>query len=118
MELAEPLSAEGLTYLRALARRPNDRCLGADREKEKMSESMEKLEARVKSLEAAVGALVACLARVGVEGRVPSISDYEALVGLSDMMMMGEPGIPKNAAPVLRSYASQIADAEGWGESR
>ena len=50
MELAEPLSAEGLTYLRALARRPNDRCLGADREKEKMSESMEKLEARVKSL--------------------------------------------------------------------
>ena len=82
-----------------------------------MSESMEKLEARVKSLEAAVGALVACLARVGVEGRVPSISDYEAL-GLSDMMMMGEPGIPKNAAAVLRSYASQIADAEGWGESR
>ena len=35
------------------------------------------------------------------------------------MMMMGEPGIPKNAATVLRSYASQIAAAEGWaGDSR
>jgi len=73
----------------------------------------EKLEARVESLEAAVGALVACLARVGMGGRVPSINDYEAL-GLSDMMLMGEPGIPKNAASVLRNYARQIADAEGW----
>ena len=33
---------------------------------------------------------------------------------LSNMMMMGEPGIPKNAATILRSYASQIAAAEGW----
>ena len=31
------------------------------------------------------------------------------------MMMMGEPGIPKNAATILRSYASQIAAAGGLG---
>ena len=41
----------------------------------------------------------------------PSIS--EALE-LSNMMMMGEPGIPKNTATILRSYASQISAAEGW----
>ena len=48
-----------------------------------------------------------------LEGRVPLISDYEALE-LSDMMMMSEPGIPKNSPTILRSYASQIAAAESW----
>ena len=78
-----------------------------------MSESTEKLEARVESLEAAVGALVACLVRLGVTGRAPEINDYQAL-GLP-APAFGDVGYPKNAAATLRGYADQIAAAEGWG---
>ena len=81
-----------------------------------MMESMvgtQQLEDRVKFLEAAVGALIERLTRVGVEGSGPSIIACEAL-GLSNMMEMGELWTRKNAATVLRSYASQGADAEGW----
>ena len=70
---------------------------------------IEKMEAEIADLRNAVGALIACLVRVGVEGRAPFIGDQETL-GLRSKM--GHIGIPPNAAKILRRYASEAAAAD------
>ena len=67
------------------------------------------LAARVESLEHAIGAIITCLVRVGIEGRAISVNDSEVL-GLP--LMMGKIGIPKEAATILRRYAAQASNAE------
>ena len=67
------------------------------------------LEAKVESLEQAIGAIIACLVRVGVEGRAMSMNDCEVL-GLPPRM--GTIGIPKEAANILRRYVSVASSAE------
>ena len=67
------------------------------------------LAAKVESLEHAIGAIIACLVRVGIEGRAISVNDSEVL-GLP--LRAGRIGIPKEAANILRRYASEASNAE------
>ena len=72
-------------------------------------EKIERLEAEVKSLRLGMGALIACLVRVGVEGRFPFADDSRVL-GLP--MAVGTAGIPPAAAEILRRYSTEAATAE------
>ena len=67
------------------------------------------LAAKVESLEHAIGALITCLVRVGIEGRAISVNDSEVL-GLP--LRAGRIGIPKEAATILRRYAQEASNAE------
>ena len=68
-----------------------------------------KMEAEILGLRKAVGALIVCLVRVGVQGRAPFFEDQEEL-GLPSRM--GHIGIPPNAARILRSYAKEAVAAD------
>ena len=70
---------------------------------------VKELAAKVESLEHAMGAVIACLVRVGIEGRAISVNDSEAL-GLP--LRAGRIGIPKEAANILRRYAHEASNAE------
>ena len=72
-------------------------------------QKIERLEAEVKSLRLGMGALIACLVRVGVEGRFPFADDSQRL-GLP--VVAGRAGIPPAAAEILRSYSQEAAAAE------
>ena len=67
------------------------------------------LQTKVESLEHAIGAVIACLVRVGIEGRAISLNDCEVL-GLPPRM--GAIGIPKEAANILRRYVAEARNAE------
>ena len=60
-------------------------------------------------LKKAIGAIIACLIRVGIEGRAISVNDSEVL-GLQ--LGAGRIGIPKEAAKILHRYAKEAANAE------
>ena len=68
-----------------------------------------KMKAEIVDLRKAVGALIVCLVRVGVQGRAPFFEDQEAL-GLP--ARMGHVGIPTTAARILRRYAREASEAE------
>ena len=70
---------------------------------------VEELTAKVESLEHAIGAIIACLVRVGIEGRAISVNDSEVL-GLP--LRAGRIGIPKEAANILRRYVHEASNAE------
>ena len=76
---------------------------------ETVQQRVERLEAEVKNLRLGMGALIACLVRVGIEGRFP-FSDDSQVLGLP--MEMGRAGIPPAAARILRRYRSEAAAAE------
>ena len=69
--------------------------------------SEQSLEERVKSLEEAVGVLIACLVRIGVEGRPPIINDCEAL-GIPVTMHIG---YPEKGMEALKRYRDEAAAA-------
>ncbi len=76
---------------------------------ETAQQKIERLEAEVKNLRLGMGALIACLVRVGVEGRFPFADDSQTL-GLP--IAMGKAGIPPAAARILRGYSREAAAAE------
>lgn len=67
------------------------------------------LKREVAELQRAIGAIIACLVRVGIEGRAISVNDSEVL-GLE--LRSGRIGIPKEAANILHRYAQEAANAE------
>ena len=76
---------------------------------ETAQQKIERLEAEVKNLRLGMGALIACLVRVGVEGRYPFVDDSQVL-GLP--IAAGKAGIPPAAAKILRRYSTEAATAE------
>ena len=67
------------------------------------------LKREVAELKRAIGAIIACLVRVGIEGRAISVNDSEVL-GLE--VRAGRIGIPREAANILHRYAQEAANAE------
>ncbi len=76
---------------------------------EQQDREIEELKRKVEGLEEAIGALMACIVRVGIEGRVPVSNDTEKL-GMGTVV--GEVGIPKGVAKTLSRYASRALAAE------
>ena len=80
-----------------------------------VQQRFERLEERVEQLEDAVGALIACIIRIGVDGRAPHVDDQKKL-GLSPRS--AEPGIPPAAAKALAKFRKQIVAAESSSTRR
>ena len=76
---------------------------------EAVRQKIERLEAEIKHLRLGMGALIACLVRVGVEGRSPFLDDAQVLGLPGDV---GRIGIPPAAAKILRRYRGEAAAAE------